>query len=72
MGISYKLLLDYLDKKGLSVNKLYEEGVITDNAAQNIRKGKPVSLKHIESICKYLNLRIEEVVEIISDNDKKK
>lgn len=72
MSISYKLLLDYLDRKGLSVNHLYEVGIITDNAAQNIRKGKPVSLKHIDSICNYLNLPIEKVVEITYNKDELK
>lgn len=72
MSISYKKLLDYLDKNGLSVNRLYEKGVISDHAAQAIRKGRPVSLKHICSICKYLDLPIEEVVSITENDCKSK
>lgn len=70
MTISYDKLDKYLSRKGMSVNYLYTNKVITDNAAQNIRKGKPVSLKHIDSICQFLNLPIEDVVEIIPDEDE--
>ena len=67
MAISYKKLMNYLDRKGMSVNYLYSQRVITDAAAQNLRKGKPVSLKHIDAICQFLGVPIEQVVEIISD-----
>ncbi|WP_060207063.1 helix-turn-helix domain-containing protein [Sporosarcina koreensis] len=69
MAISYRALVSYLEKRGMSVNTLYEEKVLTSGAATKIRNNKPVSLEVIEAICVHLNLPIEDVVEIIHNTD---
>lgn len=65
MTFTYKPLLEIIEKQGISINQLYEQGVITDHSANNIRKGRPVSISAIANICRYLNVSIDQVVEII-------
>ena len=64
MALSYKVLLDYIEPKGITLKSLYRKGVITHYAYTRMLKNEPVSLEHIESICKYLKIPIEQVVEI--------
>lgn len=68
MSISYSKLNKLLNNVGLSANALYLKGVITEHTAQQIRKGSPVNIKHIASICHYLNVPIEDVVEVIQED----
>jgi len=68
MSISYENLFKILDKRGLSINALSQKHkIIPDSAGRRIREGKPVSLKHINAICVYLKVPIEEVVRIEYD-----
>lgn len=64
--ISYNNLIKYLERKGLTVNSLKKEGVISDHSYRKIIEGEPVNLIHIDSICRYLDLPIEDVVEIVA------
>ena len=67
MSVSYKKLKKFIEPKGMSLKHLYNEGVISHHAYRMILKDNYVSLEHIDSICQYLKLPIEEVVEIIPD-----
>ena len=61
---SYKPLITYIEERGYTVNALKLKKVITDNAAQNIRNGRPVTIDHIANICRYFNVPIQEIIEI--------
>ena len=65
--ISYKPLRDYLEKKGMSPNQLYERKVITTNIATSINNDIPISFKNLEKICVYLDIPIEQAITIIPD-----
>ena len=67
MSVSYKPLISYIEKKGISVNTLHELGLITSGAATKLRNDKPVSLEIIDVICQHLDLPIEQVVRITRD-----
>ena len=67
MSISYEKLHKLLNTKGYSLYALYKKGVISDMASRSINAGKPVSLSHIDSLCQYFNLPIEQIVEIKLD-----
>lgn len=67
MAISYQRLKNLIEPKGISLKTLFERGVITHHAYSSISKGKPVSLEHVDSICQYLEVPIEQVVEILPD-----
>ena len=65
--VSYEKMYKLLDRKGLSFNKLRELKVITDMASRNFREGKDVHIGHVANICRYLDVPIEDVVEVIRD-----
>lgn len=67
MPISYAPLRKYLKENKLSPNKLYELGIITTNTATKINNDQTMNLSTIDTICQYLNVPIEQVVEIIPD-----
>lgn len=63
MAISYTKLNKILERRGLSVNRLIEEGVITDTAGRRIRSGEHINTKHLESICLYLSVSVGDIIE---------
>lgn len=69
MAISYENFISLCLNKGISLNDLRKKGVVSDFAYRSILSGEPVNLKHIDSICQYLKLPIEQVVEIIPDEE---
>lgn len=64
MNFSYIKLEKLLNKKGLSYNKLFDLGVLTDHARRNIKAGKSVQLEHLVSICKYFKVGLDDIVKI--------
>ena len=68
MSVSYDKLRCLIEPKGMSLKHLYNEGVISHHAYRMILKNNYVSLEHIDSICQYLDVPIEDVVEIIPDD----
>ncbi|WP_077297390.1 helix-turn-helix domain-containing protein [Virgibacillus pantothenticus] len=67
MNFSYVRLENLLDKKGLSYNKLFDLGVLTDHARRNIKAGKSVQLEHLVSVCRYLKVGLDDIVKIYYD-----
>lgn len=65
--ISYAKLISYLDSKGITLNYLKKNGIITDFAYRNIIKGRDVNTGQLANICRYLDIPIEQAVEIIRD-----
>ena len=61
---SYTPLFTLLVQKGLTKTQLREATGIGTNTLAKMSKGEYVSLETIENICKYLNCKIEDVVEI--------
>lgn len=62
--IVYKNVLEKLKDAGYSTYTIRESNVIGEGTVQSIRKGKPVNLKTIDTICQLLQCRIEDIVEI--------
>ena len=69
MCISYEPLREYLNKKGLSPNKLYKEGIITTNVATKINNDLPMNMSNLAKICIYLDIPIEQAVCITKENE---
>ncbi|MBU5266240.1 helix-turn-helix domain-containing protein [Virgibacillus proomii] len=67
MSFSYNKLDKILEKKGLSYNKLYELGLITDYSCRQLIAGKSVQLNYLVNICEYLNVTLDDIIEIIKD-----
>ncbi len=69
MNFTYSKLDYLLDKKGLSYHSLFKKRVISDNASRNLQAGKPVTIDHLASICNYLHVSIDQVVDVVPDSD---
>ena len=62
--ISYKPLFRLLLERDMTKTKLREAVGFSPATLAKMSKGEYVSLKTIENICKYLNCRVEDVIEI--------
>lgn len=67
MLISYKPLKDYMYYNDILVSDLVKAGINSRTMA-NIGKGEYVSLKTIVKICLILDIPIEQVVEIKTED----
>lgn len=67
--ISYKPLRHTLINNGLKVTNVCKELKISSTIRTKLNKDQPVSLKTIATICNYLDVPIEDVVEIVKDSE---
>ncbi|MFD1453270.1 helix-turn-helix domain-containing protein [Oceanobacillus sojae] len=65
MPISYKPLRKTLIDRDLNITRLREKGVFGTSTSTSLNNDRPVSLAIIADICTYLNVPIEEVVEVL-------
>ncbi len=71
MGIKFYKLLDLLNRKGINKEELRKRTNISSSTMAKLSKNEYVSLKVIESICKELNCQPGDIMEYISEGDKK-
>lgn len=62
--ISYKPLFKLLLEKDITKTQLRESVGFSTTALAKMSKNEPIALTTIENICKYLNCRVEDVIEI--------
>ena len=63
--ISYKPLFKLLLEREMTKTQLREAVGFSSATLAKMSKGKYISLKTIENICKYLDCKIEDVIEIL-------
>ena len=63
--VSYTPLFKLLIERGMTKTKLREEIGFGTNALSKMAKNEYVSLETIDKICKHLDCKIEDVIEII-------
>lgn len=63
--ISYLKLRTLMDSRGISFRTLRAECGITSNCATDLNNDRPVSIEKLAIVCIYLDVPIEEVVEIL-------
>ena len=61
MAMNYNGLIDVLKKKGLSLTQVAEDLNISSATRAKFKKGEYVSLQTIESLCKYLGVKINDI-----------
>ena len=64
MAVNYNGLIDILKKKGLSLTQISADLNISSATRAKFKKGEYVSLQTIESLCKYLGVKINEILMI--------
>lgn len=62
--ISFKPLRKLLEKRGISFRQLARDCNLTSNATVALNNDQSVRLEVIVTICEYLDVNIEEVIEI--------
>jgi Fic family protein/DNA-binding Xre family transcriptional regulator len=62
MAVHYKKLFGVLKSRNLTISRLSEDLNISSATQAKFKKNEYVSLKTLESICKYLSLPINEIV----------
>ncbi|MBM7598160.1 DNA-binding Xre family transcriptional regulator [Virgibacillus halotolerans] len=65
--ISYEPLFITLIKKKMKLNDLREKGIISSATQSKFRKGESVTLTTVQKVCIFLDVPIQDVVEIISE-----
>lgn len=63
--ISYKPLLHMLVDKNLKLSTVCKEAGLSSKIATKINNGENLTLETIDKLCKYLNCKIQDIVEII-------
>lgn len=63
--ISYKPLLHMLIDKNLKLTNVVKESGLSSNVVTKINNGESITLASVEKLCKYLNCRIQDIVEIL-------
>ncbi len=71
MALSYKPLWHTLVERDMNREDLKRAADITSNVVARMGKDSYVELKSIEKICLALDCRIEDVVEVVRDSNKK-
>ena len=67
--ISYKPLFKLLLERDMTKTKLRESVGFSPAALAKMSKNEYISLKTIDEICKFLNCKIEDVIEVIYEED---
>lgn len=62
--ISYKPLFRLLLERDMTKTQLREAVGFSPATLAKMSKGEYVSLETVENICKYLNCRVEDIIEI--------
>jgi Fic family protein/DNA-binding Xre family transcriptional regulator len=62
MAVHYKKLFEILKSRNLTISRLSEDLNISSATRAKFKKNEYISLKTLESICKYLSLTMNEIV----------
>jgi len=67
--ISYAPMFKTLDEKGISLFDLAKDCRFNSRTRAKFRKNQTVSLETITKICEYLDVPIEDVVEVVRNSN---
>lgn len=69
MAVTYKKLLHLLIDEDMTIADLQKKAGYSANISTRIRNDTYISLESVEKICRVLNCKIDDIVEIIPNND---
>lgn len=69
MAITYKKMLHLLIDKDMTMAELQKKAGYSANISTRIRNNTYISLESVEKICRVLNCKIDDIVEIIPENN---
>lgn len=71
MAVSYKKLFHLLIEKEMSNADLQKQAGFSANIITRLKRNEYVKLQTIESICKILNCRVDDILEFVANEDIK-
>ena len=71
MTVSYKKLFHLLIEKEMSNSDLQKQAGFSANIITRLKRNEYVKLQTIESICKVLNCRVDDILEFVANEDIK-
>ncbi|WP_394522714.1 helix-turn-helix domain-containing protein [Lacrimispora sp. JR3] len=71
MAVCYKKLFHLLIEKEMTNADLQKQAGFSANIITRLKRNGYVSLETIESICRTLNCGVDDILEFVSDEDKK-
>ena len=66
--ISYAPLYKTLQEKGITTYKLIKEYGISRSLLDRLKHNKPITTVTINDLCKYLDCKVEDIIEYVADN----
>ena len=69
MAVSYKKLFHLLIEKEMSNSDLQKQAGFSANIITRLKRNEYVKLQTIESICKVLNCRVDDILEFTPDEE---
>lgn len=66
MSVNYKGLFDILEEKEITLSRLCDDLNISSATRAKFKKGEYVSLQTLESICRYLHVSLNEIIEFVT------
>lgn len=70
MAVSYKKLFHMMIERDMTNAQLLEQAGFSANIITRLKRGSYISLQSIESICRVMNCKVDDIVEFIPDEDK--
>lgn len=67
--ISYKPLWKLLIEKDVKKTELKDKAGFSNGTLSRMGKNQYVEMRHIDTICKVLNCRVEDVIEFVPDKE---
>lgn len=66
--IVYKInVIDTLKENGYNTTRILKENLIPQSSMQKIRKGEPVSMKTLDTICRLLDMQPGNIIKYIEN-----
>lgn len=69
MAVSYKKLFHVMIEKGITNAQLQKQAGFSANIMTRIKRNNYISLESIESICKVMNCKVDDILEFIPDQN---
>ena len=69
MAVSYKKLFHLLIEKEMSNADLQREAGFSANIITRLKRNEYIKLQSIESICKALNCRVDDILDFVPEED---
>ena len=72
MAVSYKKLFHVMIEKSITNAQLQKQAGFSANIITRLKRDDYISLETIESICKVINCKVDDILEFVPDHNSKK